>query len=293
MDRRTFIGLSSLTGAGLVLTQTSMGTQFLNSLTEEDYVMPLLFMGHGSPMNAIEDNAYTQGWKNMVKDIPKPKAILVISAHWETTGSKVLAVDTPKLIYDMYGFPQKLYEVKYPCEGSPDFADEIQKSITHTNVELDHEWGLDHGAWSILVHMYPDASIPCFQFSLNKTRDLQWHYDLAKELAFLRKKGVLIVGSGNIVHNLRYMQYMYNKPFDWALEFDAKVEELIADENHAALINYKSLGEAAEISVNSAEHYIPLLYILALKTKNEKVVYTNHADKETLIGSFMRSLKIG
>jgi len=270
-----------------------MNSTFLNSLSEQEQLMPVLFMGHGSPMNAIEDNSFTRGWKNMVKDIPTPKAILVISAHWETQGSKVVAVDKPKMIYDMYGFPKKLYEVTYPCDGSPDFANEIQKSISYTNVELDHEWGLDHGAWSILVHMYPDASIPCFQFSLNKTRDLQWHYDLAKELLFLRKKGVLIVGSGNIVHNLRYAQYMYNKPFDWALEFDAKVEELIADRNHTALINYKTLGEAAQISVNSAEHYIPLLYCLALQQKNEKVIYTNHADKETLIGSFMRCLKIG
>lgn len=294
MNRRKFIALSSLTSAGIILNKsTTMGSTFLSSLPNQDYLMPVLFMGHGSPMNAIENNSYTQGWKSMVKGIPTPTAILVISAHWETSGSKVLAVDKPKLIYDMYGFPKALYEVTYPCSGSPDIAEEIQKSITHTQIELDHEWGLDHGAWSVLVHMYPDASIPCFQFSLNKTRDLQWHYDLAKELAFLRKKGVLIVGSGNIVHNLRFMRDMFNKPFDWALEFDAKVEALIADGNHQSLINYKTLGSAAEISVNSAEHYIPLLYVLALQQKNETITYTNHTDKETLIGSFMRSLKIG
>lgn len=293
MNRRTFIALSSLTGAGLILNHTSMGSDFLNTLTEDGNLMPVLFMGHGSPMNAIENNSFTQGWKNMVKDIPTPKAILVISAHWESKGTKILAVDKPKLIYDMYGFPKELYAVKYPVAGSPELAKEITENVKFTEVGLDHEWGLDHGAWSILVHMYPDASIPSFQLSLNYTRDMQWHYDLAKELSYLRKKGVLIVGSGNIVHNLRYMAYMNEKPLDWALEFDAKSEELMNKGDHASLINYKALGSAAEISVNSAEHYIPLLYTLALQQKDEKITYFNHESKDTLINSFMRSLKIG
>lgn len=270
-----------------------MGSNFLNSLTEDGNRMPVLFMGHGSPMNAIENNAYTEGWKSLMKDIPTPKAILVISAHWESKGTKVVAVDKPKLIYDMYGFPKELYDVKYPVDGAPELAKEISENVKFTEIGLDHEWGLDHGAWSILVHMYPDASIPCFQLSLNYTRDMQWHYDLAKELSYLRKKGVLIVGSGNIVHNLRYMAYMNSKPFDWALEFDAKTEELMNSGDHASLINYKTLGSAAEISVNSAEHYIPLLYTLALQQKDEKIIYANHDSKDTLIGSFMRSLRIG
>ncbi|MBI3133037.1 MAG: 4,5-DOPA dioxygenase extradiol [Bacteroidetes bacterium] len=293
MNRRTFIALSSLTGAGLILNHTTMGSNFLNSLTEDGNRMPVLFMGHGSPMNAIENNAYTEGWKSLMKDIPTPKAILVISAHWESKGTKVVAVDKPKLIYDMYGFPKELYDVKYPVDGAPELAKEISENVKFTEIGLDHEWGLDHGAWSILVHMYPDASIPCFQLSLNYTRDMQWHYDLAKELSYLRKKGVLIVGSGNIVHNLRYMAYMNSKPFDWALEFDAKTEELMNSGDHASLINYKTLGSAAEISVNSAEHYIPLLYTLALQQKDEKIIYANHDSKDTLIGSFMRSLRIG
>jgi len=293
MNRRTFIALSSLTGAGLILNHTTMGSTFLNTLVEDGNTMPVLFMGHGSPMNAIENNSFTQGWKNMVKDIPTPKAILVISAHWESKGTKILAVDKPKLIYDMYGFPQALYDVKYPAAGAPELAKEISEHVKFTEVGLDHEWGLDHGAWSILVHMYPDASIPSFQLSLNYTRDLQWHYDLAKELNYLRKKGVLIVGSGNIVHNLRYMAYAYEKPLDWALEFDAKSEELMNKGDHAALINYKTLGSAAEISVNSAEHYIPLLYTLALQQKNEQITYFNHESKDTLLNTFMRSLRIG
>jgi len=293
MNRKQFLTLSAIGGTGILLSNSFMNSQFLQSLSEDGNLMPVLFMGHGSPMNAIENNEFTEGWKSLMKDIPTPKAILVISAHWESPGTKILAVDKPKMIYDMYGFPQELYQVKYPAPGAPELASEIKENVTFTEIGLDHEWGLDHGAWSVLVHMYPDASIPCFQLSLNNTRDMQWHYDLAKELLFLRKRGVLIVSSGNIVHNLRYMRYMYDKPFDWALEFDSKTEELMNAGDHASLINYKSLGTAAEISVNSAEHYIPLLYTLALQQKNEPITYVNHNSKDTLIGSFMRSLRIG
>lgn len=293
MNRKKFLTLSALGGTGILLSNSIMNSQFLQSLSEDGNLMPVLFMGHGSPMNAIENNEFTEGWKSLMKDIPTPKAILVISAHWESAGTKILAVDKPKLIYDMYGFPEELYQVKYPAPGAPELAKDIKENVTFTEIGLDHEWGLDHGAWSVLVHMYPDASIPCFQLSLNNTRDMQWHYDLSKELLFLRKRGVLIVSSGNIVHNLRYMRYMFDKPFDWALEFDSKTEELMNAGDHASLINYKSLGTAAEISVNSAEHYIPLLYTLALQQKNEPITYVNHNSKDTLIGSFMRSLRIG
>lgn len=293
MNRRKFIQTSVLATGGLILTQQTMSNSFLNSLTEDGNRMPVLFMGHGSPMNAIEDNEFTKGWKELVKDIPTPKAILVISAHWETRGTKVLAVKQPSLIYDMYGFPEELYAVKYPAPGAPELATEISETINFTEILPDHDWGLDHGAWSILVHMYPQADIPCFQLSLNNSRDMQWHYDLAKELAFLRRKGVLIVSSGNIVHNLRYMAYMNKKPLDWALEFDAKVEELINSGDHTSLINYKKLGSSAEISVNSAEHYIPLLYSLALQEKDEPVLFKNHGRYDTLLDSFMRSMRIG
>ncbi len=293
MNRKKFLTLSALGGTGILLSSSIMNSKFFQSLPEDGNLMPVLFMGHGSPMNAIENNEFTEGWKSLMKDIPTPKAVLVVSAHWETSGTKILAVDKPKLIYDMYGFPQELYQVKYPADGAPDLAKEIKENVSFTEIGLDHEWGLDHGAWSILVHMYPDASVPCFQLSLNQTRDMKWHYDLAKELAFLRKRGVLIVSSGNIVHNLRYMRYMYEKPFDWAVEFDTKTEELMNSGDHTSLINYKSLGTSAEIAVNSAEHYIPLLYSLALQQKNETITYANHNSKDTLIGSFMRSLRIG
>lgn len=184
MNRKKFLTLSALGGTGILLSNSIMNSQFLQSLSEDGNLMPVLFMGHGSPMNAIENNEFTEGWKSLMKDIPTPKAILVISAHWESSGTKILAVDKPKLIYDMYGFPEELYQVKYPAPGAPELAKDIKENVTFTEIGLDHEWGLDHGAWSVLVHMYPDASIPCFQLSLNNTRDMQWHYDLSKELLF-------------------------------------------------------------------------------------------------------------
>ena len=258
----------------------------------ENTNMPVLFIGHGNPMNAVEDNVFTRGWSEMVNDIPIPKAILIISAHWETSGgTKVFSGEKPKMIYDMYGFPKNLYEVQYPCKGSPELAQEISAGVS--DIALTHEWGLDHGAWSVLVKMFPDIAIPCFQLSLNRTRDLQWHYDLAKQLTFLRKKGVLIISSGNIVHNLRQFQSFDQSAPDWALEFDNKVTELINDKNYQQLINYKKLGRAAEISVNSAEHYIPLLYTLALQNEDETISFANHHVDETIMGIAMRCVRIG
>lgn len=269
-----------------------MANNMLSSSMETTEKMPALFLGHGSPMNAVDNNIYTEGWKQIAKDIPTPKAILIVSAHWETAGgTKVFSGTKPKMIYDMYGFPQNLYEVDYNCKGNPDLAIEIGATVK--DIAPTHEWGLDHGAWSVLVKMFPDASIPCFQLSLNKTRDLQWHYDLAKQLKFLRSKGVLILGSGNIVHNLRYMRWFNQKAPDWALEFDSKVVDFIKDGNHQELINYQKHGQAATISVNSAEHYIPMLYALALQEKDEKITYTNHHVDETLLGISMRCFRVG
>lgn len=266
--------------------------QLLQNLPETEFMTPALFMGHGSPMNAIEDNPFTQGWKNMVKDIPKPKAIICISAHWETRGTKVTAMQNPRMIYDMYGFPQPLYDVQYNAPGDPELAKEIVTAITQPTIEEDHKWGFDHGTWSVLTHAFPDADIPCIQLSLDRTRDLNYHYALAQQLVQFRKKGVLIVGSGNIVHNLSVIMRNGNQPTDWATEFDTKVVELINDRNHTPLIHYNTLGSAAEISVNSAEHYIPMLYILALQQKNEHIVYENHQYHDTLMGIGMRSFKV-
>ena len=254
--------------------------------------MPVLFMGHGSPMNAIEENPYTRAWAELVNDIPAPQSILIISAHWETAGgTKVYAGTKPKMIYDMFGFPQNLYQVQYPCDGDPETATHIAETVEE--IAPTHEWGLDHGAWSVLVKMFPDATIPCFQLSLDSRRDFQWHYDLAKQLAFLRNKGVLILGSGNIVHNLRAMS-LFNLPApDWALEFDHQVVQSINKGDHHSLVHYSRFGKAAEISVNSAEHFIPLLYTLALQEPGEPVHFSNHEVEETLVGKMMRCVKIG
>lgn len=253
--------------------------------------MPALFIGHGSPMNAIEDNLFTRQWRTLTADIPTPKAVLCVSAHWETTGTKVAAMESPRMIYDMYGFPKELYEVKYPCAGSPEMAKAVQEAVVKAQIEADHTWGLDHGTWSIMAHMYPEANIPCFQLSLNKTRDLQHHYDVAAELAPLRDKGVLIVGSGNIVHNLRMISMNNSLPYEWAQNFDQKVKALINDGNHKDLINYKQYGNDALLSVNSAEHYLPLLYVLAQQQAGEKV---QHSNEFVVYGSAsMRCVRVG
>jgi len=264
----------------------------LTGLAEEDSLMPVLFMGHGNPMNAIQDNVYTESWAELTKTLPVPKAILCISAHWETKGTKVTAMESPKTIHDFGGFPQELFDVQYNCPGSPEYAAEVVAAVQKTKVELDHAWGIDHGTWSVLAKMFPKADIPCFQMSMDRTRDLQYHYDLAKELAFLRKKGVLIIGSGNIVHNLQLAFVDPEKPpYDWAIEFDELSKKAMDDRDHAALIKYKGFGKSAELSVNSAEHYIPLLYTLALQGDNEELSYTN-ADFQFRAGS-MRCVKVG
>ena len=260
MKKRDFIKQSALLAGALTMSNFSALSNVLGSFREENYTMPVLFIGHGSPMNALEDNYFTQGWKNIVKDIPTPKAIVCISAHWETKGTKVLAVEQPRMIYDMSGFPKALYEIKYPAKGNPSLANEIIQTAPSFRIEPDYHWGLDHGTWSVLVHSFPDASIPCIQLSLDYSASYSSHYQLAKELKSLRKKGVLFVSSGNIVHNLPYIFKTNNVPADWALEFDQNVEKLILNFQHDALINYKTLGKVAELSVNSGEHYLPLLY---------------------------------
>jgi 4,5-DOPA dioxygenase extradiol len=250
MKSSTFLRNSILVGAGFSILNNSMAKAMLNSLPLDSDKMPVLFVGHGNPMNAIEENQFTQGWREMVKGIKKPKAILCISAHWETNGTKVLSVENPKMIYDMYGFPPAMYKIDYPAKGAPGLANSIAEKLD--KVSASNDWGFDHGTWSILVKMFPKADVPCFQLSLNKSRNMKEHYDLAAELDFLRARGVLIVGSGNIVHNLLLASLNDPKPHDWAKEFDAKVVESNAKGDHQALINYPSLGNAAELSVNSA-----------------------------------------
>ena len=237
-------------------------------------LMPALFVGHGSPMNGIEHNAFTAGWENIGETLPKPRAILVISAHWLTEGTFVHTKEFPKTIYDFYGFPEELYRLSYPAPGSPEYAKLTQEKVKKEAVTGDTSWGLDHGAWIVLMRMYPKADIPVYQLSLDVTKSAAEHYALAKELALLRKRGVLIMGSGNIVHNLRRIDFNPNaKAFDWAAEFDGQAKVLIEKHEHDKLIAYEKLGDAAALAIPTPDHYWPLLYTLAQQTDSEYVSF--------------------
>jgi len=256
--------------------------------------MPLLFVGHGSPMNAIEENEFVDKWRELGSSLPKPRAILCISAHWETKGTFVTAMDKPQTIHDFGGFPKALYEVQYPAPGSPELAKETKQIINKTEVGLDNKWGLDHGCWSVLKNIYPEADIPVIQLSLDYYQTSQYHYDLGRELAPLRNEGILIVGSGNIVHNLGMVAWdklnADDFGFDWAIEAKEKMKKCILDGDHQLLIDYKLQGRAFNLSIPTPEHFLPLLYILGLKDENEKVSIFN--DK-TVAGSLaMTSLII-
>jgi len=276
MERKEFI--KSVLGLAAMTTLGDLKV-FGNNLPEQDEQMPVLFIGHGSPMNAIEDNVFTKGWKTVASKIPKPKAILCVSAHWETKGTFVTNVEKPKTIHDFGGFPQALFDVQYPAPGSKWLADETKKIITSTTVGLDETWGYDHGTWSVVKQMYPAAHVPIIQLSLDYTKDTQYHYDLAKQLAGLRKKGVLIIGSGNMVHNFQYAQFAgdFNKPFahDWAIEANESFKKLISENDFKSLINFKAYSKAFQLSAPTPDHYLPMIYSIALRGKNEKVSYFN------------------
>lgn len=257
--------------------------------------MPVLFVGHGSPMYAIEENEFTQTWKLLGETIPTPKAIICISAHWETHGTQVTAMQKPPTIHDFGGFPRELYEIQYPAPGDPYLAKETIELISGTKVEANEKWGLDHGAWSVIRRMYPRAEIPVIEMSLDYTKSPNEHYELAKELAIFREKGVLIIGSGNIVHNLRRVAWDKDPNeefgFDWALEANDKFKKLISENNHKDLINYGLLGKEVQMAIPTPDHYLPLLYALALKNEDEEVSFFN--DKAVMGSLTMTSLKIG
>jgi 4,5-DOPA dioxygenase extradiol len=258
-------------------------------------LMPILFVGHGSPMNAVEDNEFVQSWRETGKSMPKPTAILCVSAHWETRGTFVTTMAKPTTIHDFGGFPQKLYEVQYPAPGHPELAKQIKSIINKTDVGLDEKWGFDHGCWSVLNRMYPDADIPVVQLSLDYSKPAEYHYELARELSSLRKKGVLILGSGNMVHNLRLVDWnnldIPGIGYDWAIEANEKMKKLILSDDHKALIDYKSQGETFDLAIPTPEHFLPLLYVLALKEENEKVSFFN--DKAVGGSLTMTSVRIG
>lgn len=237
--------------------------------------MPVLFIGHGSPMNAVEDNDYTRCWKEMAKKIPKPKAIISISAHWYTQGTKIMNEGMPKTIYDMYGFPKELYEVIYNSPGSPELA-KVSMELISKETEYDNSWGIDHGTWSVLVHMYPDRDIPLFQISVDAYAPPEAHYQIGRELRTLRDDGVLIFGTGNIVHNLRLVNWnMSSKGFDWAYEFDDFINDNIISQNHSNILKYKELGEVAKLAVPTPDHFYPLLYVLGASSEDDKVSVFN------------------
>ncbi len=256
--------------------------------------MPVLFLGHGSPMNAIEENEFVQGFRKTGKEISRPNAVLCISAHWETRGTYVTAMEKPKTIHDFGGFPKELYDVQYPAPGNPELANETKSIVKKTEISLDVNWGLDHGAWSVIKHMYPNADVPVIEMSLDYSQTPQYHYELAKELVPLRKKGVLIVGSGNMVHNLRMVAWDKlndtDYGYDWALVAREKMKKFMLENDHNHLINFRYQGKEFELAIPTPEHYLPLLYALALKEENEQVSLFN--DKAVGGSLAMTSLKI-
>ena len=292
MDRKRFIKSLAL----LPLISRSMNLKDLNKMTStmsNTGKMPVLFLGQGSPMNAIEENEFVTEFRKLGKELARPNAILCISAHWETKGTFVTAMQNPPTIHDFGGFPQALFDVQYPAKGSPELAEETKSIITKTEVGLDDKWGLDHGAWSVIKHLYPNADIPVIQMSIDYSKPARYHYELAQELNSLRHKGVLIIGSGNMVHNLRRVSW--NKlneefAFDWATEANEKMKSHILSGDHQKLIDFKSQGKAFDLAIPTPEHYLPLLYTLALKEENEKVTLFN--DKSVGGSLSMTSLKI-
>ena len=236
--------------------------------------MPVFFVGHGNPMNGILENETTKGWRQMAEGL-KPKAILCISAHWQTRGTLVTMAPNPRTIHDFGGFPKELFDVQYPAPGSPEMAREVIDQVKKVTVEEDHEWGLDHGTWTVLTKMFPEADVPVFQLSLDFRQAPQFHYELGQELSNLREKGVLVVGSGNLVHNLRMANWNSSEPYEWNRTFDEKAKQLMERREHEDLIHYSRLGRAAELSIPTNEHYLPMLYSLALQDDRDELTFFN------------------
>ena len=294
MKRKTFLKTLMAT---LPVTTMGMSLNTLNNFLSDNgnasSKMPVLFLGHGSPMNAIEENEFVQGFRKVSSEIQIPKAILCISAHWETKGTKVTAMKQPKTIHDFGGFPKALYDIEYPAPGHPELAKETKNILQPSEAILDESWGLDHGAWTVLRHMYPEANIPVVQLSLDYGKTPMQHYELAQQLKKLRHKGILIVGSGNVVHNLGMVAWnKLNTDFgyDWAHEASEKIKTFIQNGNHKELINYKRLGKAFDLAIPSPDHYLPMLYALALQDKEDEVSIFN--DKHLGGSLSMTSVKI-
>ena len=277
------------------MTSLSAFNKFTSDLKEQEQLMPVLFIGHGSPMNGIEDNEFSRRWTQMAKEIPTPKAVLVVSAHWFSEGTRITAMEFPKTIHDFGGFPKALFDVQYNAAGNPALALETVSLIHSAHVEPDHDWGLDHGTWTVVRHMYPDAKIPVLQLSIDYTKAPQYHFELAKELYSLRKKGVLIIGSGNMVHNLRMVAWdKMSEPgfgYDWALKMNDTFKHYIVSGDFQPLIHYEQLGAESRLAIPTPEHYLPLLYTLGLKGAGDNVSFFN--DKAVAGSLTMTSVKLG
>ncbi|MCL4554785.1 MAG: 4,5-DOPA dioxygenase extradiol [Actinobacteria bacterium] len=237
--------------------------------------MPAIFFGHGNPMNALLDNEYTRAWRLIGESIPRPKAVLCVSAHWYFPATAVTAMAAPRTIHDFGGFPQELYEVQYPAPGSPELADRVRTLLSPTPVMLDDRWGIDHGTWSVLRHVFPDADIPVVQLSIDESRPPEYHYEIAKRLAPLREEDVLIAGSGNIVHNLHAYAWGRQEvePYDWAVRFESRAREALLVGDHAPLVGYEGLGRDAILSIPTPEHYLPLIYVIGVQQAGEQVAF--------------------
>jgi 4,5-DOPA dioxygenase extradiol len=287
INRRNFNKILGLSMIGL--TSIDQLTTALGKFEKSDITMPMIFVGHGNPMNAVEENEFTKAWAEIGKSIPKPKAILSVSAHWLTNGTFVTTNENPKTIYDFYGFPDVLFQQKYPAPGSVELANNIISKIKEPPVKSELNWGLDHGTWSVLIKMYPKADIPVIQLSIDENKDADFHYYLGKKLAFLRNRGVLIFCSGNIVHNLRRIKWEGGK-YDWAIEFDELVKNKIDNRDFKSLIDYEKFGNSAKLSIPTNDHYLPLLYALGAAEEKSNIKYFND---DIVMGSLaMRSLLI-
>ena len=277
------------------MTSLSDLRKFTDEFPLQEILMPVLFVGHGSPMNGIEINEFSRKWIELAGQINKPNAVLVVSAHWYINSTRITAMDFPSTIHDFGGFPQELFEVQYPAPGSLALAEETKNIIHSTKVELDHDWGLDHGSWSIVRHMYPEADVPILQLSIDYTKPAAYHYELAKELFQLSKRGILIIGSGNRVHNLRMLAWdklnVEGFGFDWALEMNHNFKSLIQRGNHDSLIHYENLGMEALLSIPTPEHYLPLIYSIGLSTKQDAINFFN--DKVVAGSLTMTSVQFG
>ncbi len=237
-------------------------------------LQPTIYVGHGNPMFALAENSYTAGWRRLGEEIPKPKAIVSVSAHWFVSGTRVTVNPFPKTIHDFGGFPKQLYEVQYAAPGDPDLARRLQSLLAPVPVMMDESWGLDHGTWSVLRHLYPDADIPVIQLSIDERQPAYFHFELGQRLAPLRTEGILILGSGNLIHNLsRYTWEQQTEPFNWAVRFETNIKSMMSSGDLKSLIQYEGLGQDAALSVPTPDHYLPLLYVAATWQQGERITF--------------------